>query len=217
MKVPVSLQYKLSTSKPFGLRFSYLIGTSTTSPPSWSTLVGVSSTTRFTIFGYFFESHLNNAGTPYASARARTDVRLTCHGVSLSFTLSAPGVRRFCVCVDGRSMGGTKKESAARKAEKGTRYYRVTSLDERETRSEAAEYEPARLRTEQASCHRKQGHWMLEAGGKYAQEHVILVLSRCSRYQAAYSRVACGGPRSNPSGVSTSTPRPIGTNAPACA
>ena len=70
-------RYRLSTSNPFGFLPSYRIGTSTTSPSSFVTFVGVSSTTRDTILGYFFESHLNRAGTPLPCQLIASVIRVT--------------------------------------------------------------------------------------------------------------------------------------------
>jgi hypothetical protein len=71
-------QYRLSTSNPFGFCPSYRTGTSTISPSEFRTFVGVSSTTRETILGYFFESHRKRAGTPWEGMQSQRRDRYRC-------------------------------------------------------------------------------------------------------------------------------------------
>src|SRR5689334_10859030 len=68
------VRYRLSTSNPFGFCPSYRTGTSTISPSEFRTFVGVSSTTRETILGYFFDSHRKRAGTPWKGYRVSIGV-----------------------------------------------------------------------------------------------------------------------------------------------
>lgn len=89
-------QYRLSTSNPFGFLLSYRTGTSTISPSCFLTFVGVSSTTLLTILGYFLDSHLNKAGTPYVSSvpalpTGRSPVRTIFTDIRSFFPQLVPG------------------------------------------------------------------------------------------------------------------------------